>query len=276
MGNSASVSIFRRSVLFGRLLWQNNYMIRSMVARDLRARYMGSLMGVFWSVIHPLTQIALYYFIFSVVLKIRLGAEYAGTSFAMWMIAGLLPWLFVAEVVTRAPSAVVEQANLVKKMPFPSELFSIVNLSAALVNHLVAMSLFIGFMVVSGVGVSLKLLLIIPYLVVAAVFGLGIAWLLSSVNVFIRDVGQITGVVVNIWYFLTPIVYPRTMIPESLQKVFALNPMLYITEGYRTALLGKPEMDLVGYGYVAVIALSIIVVGATVFRRLKPVFADVL
>jgi ABC-type polysaccharide/polyol phosphate export permease len=265
-----------RPILFGRLLWQNNYMIRSMVARDLRARYMGSLMGVFWSVIHPLTQIALYYFIFSVVLKIRLGAEYAGTSFGMWMIAGLLPWLFVAEVVTRSPSAVVEQANLVKKMPFPSELFSIVNLSAAMVNHLVTMTLFIGFMAVSGHGVSLHLLGIIPYLLVTSVFGLGIAWLLSSVNVFLRDVGQITGVVVNIWYFLTPIVYPRTMIPDSLQKVFALNPMLHITEGYRTALLGTSDMDLVGYGYVSVIALGVIALGATVFRRLKPVFADVL
>lgn len=267
---------FKRPILFAKLLWQNNYMIRSMVARDLRARYMGSVMGLFWSVIHPLLQIAIYFFVFSIVLKVRIGPEYGGASFALWMIAGLLPWLFFAEVMNRAPSAVVEQANLVKKMPFPSELFSVVNLSAAVVNHLVAVVLFIAVMVLSGISVSLKVFWVIPYLVAAAALGLGVSWMLSSLNVFVRDVGHITGVVVNIWFFLTPIVYPRSVIPHQLEPVFALNPILHLVDGYRMALLGRTEVDLVGYGYLLVVAAGIAVVGATVFRRLKPVFADVL
>jgi ABC-type polysaccharide/polyol phosphate export permease len=247
-----------------------------MVVRDLQARYMGSLMGLFWSVIHPLAQIALYFFVFSIVLKVRVGPEYGGTSFALWMIAGLLPWLFVAEVVNRAPSAVVEQANLVKKMPFPSELFPIVNVATAVANHLVAVGLFICFIALSGHGISPAIVWLLPYLLVAAVFGLGIAWILSSLNVFIRDVGQVTGVAVNIWFFVTPILYPLNAVPERLGPLFAVNPMLHVVEGYRAALLGKPEIGVWGYWYLLVVAGAMIVMGATVFRKLKPVFADVL
>src|SRR3989304_901080 len=106
----------RMLIHFSRLLWQSNYMIRSMVVRDMRARYMGSFMGFFWSVIGPLIQILIYFFVFSVLLKIRIWPEYGGTSFALWMIAGILPWMFFAEVVNKAPSSVVEQSSLIKKI----------------------------------------------------------------------------------------------------------------------------------------------------------------
>lgn len=244
---------------FLHLLWRNNYMIRSMVIRDMKARYMGSLMGFFWSVIHPLTQILLYFFVFSVVFKVRPGPQYGGASFAPWMIAGLLPWMFFAEVVNRAPSAAVDQANLVKKMVFPSEIFPIVNLSAAVVNHLIAVTLFMGFLLLSGFGMSVKILWMIPYLLTAGIFALGISWMLSSVNVFLRDVGQITGVVINIWFFLTPIFYPPSLIPKQLQGLFGLNPMLHVVDGYRMAVLGKngggslgvwlSSADRAGYDY---------------------------
>jgi ABC-type polysaccharide/polyol phosphate export permease len=247
-----------------------------MVARDLRARYMGSLMGLFWSVIHPLTQILIYFFVFSVLLKVRVGPEYGGTSFALWMIAGLLPWMFFAEVVNRAPNAVVDQANLVKKMVFPSEIFPVVNLSAAVLNHLVALSLFTGFILLSGHGITLNILWVIPYLVAVGVFGLGVSWMLSSVNVFLRDVGHVTNVFVNVWFYLTPIFYPPSLVPEQIRGLFEMNPMLHVVEGYRVALLGQTAVNVWGYGYLVVVAAGVFVIGATVFRKLKPSFADVL
>jgi len=266
----------KRLVHSSRLIWQSNYMIRSMVARDLKARYIGSLMGFFWSVIYPFTQIGLYFFVFAVLLKVRIGPEYGGTSFALWMIAGLLPWMFFAEVVNKAPSSVVEQSSLIKKIVFPSEIFPIINLSAAVLNHLIAVTMFLAVIVLSGHGVSLKLLWVVPYLLATGVFALGLSWLLSSLNVFLRDVGHITGVIVNIWTFLTPIFYPRTLIPEPLQGLFALNPMLHVVEGYRMALLGKTETDISGYSYLVIVTLVAAMIGASVFRRLKPSFADVL
>lgn len=259
-----------------RLLRQNSYMIRTMVIRDMRARYMGSFLGFFWSVIHPLTQLLIYYFVFAVVLKMRLGPEYGGTNFAVWLIAGLLPWMLFAEAVTRAPNAVLDQSNLVKKMVFPSEIFPIVNLTAAIVNHLIGLAILLGFLVLSGYGLSFKIVLILPYLLLTALLVLGISWLLSAVNVFLRDIGQIISVVVNIWFFLTPVIYPPNLIPESVRWLFGLNPMLYVVDGYRAALLGKTEIDISGMAYVLVVALAIFALGGMTFKRLKPAFADVM
>jgi len=261
---------------FLRLLYRSNYMIWSMVIRDMKKRYVGSLLGIFWSVIQPLTQLMIYYFIFSVVFKIRLGPEYGGTHYAIWLIAGLLPWLFFAEVMNRCPSSVLEQSSLIKKMVFPSEILPIVTLSAAIISHLIGMIILIGLLVVLGGAISIKILLVIPYLFALGLFALGISWILSSLNVFLRDIGQVIGVVINIWFYLTPIVYSRQFVPGLLQKAFKLNPMLHIIEGYRMALLGKTDMDVTGLSYTLAVGTIFLVIGAFTFRRLKPTFADVL
>src|SRR3990170_6012369 len=270
------MNYLRMFIHFVRLLYKNSYMIRSMVRRDLKQRYIGSLLGIFWSVIHPLTQLIIYYFIFAVVFKIRLGPEYGGTHYAIWLIAGLLPWLFFAEVMNRCPSSVLEQSSLIKKMVFPSEILPIVTLSAAIISHLIGMIILIGLLVVLGGTISIKILLVIPYLFALGLFALGISWILSSLNVFLRDIGQVIGVVINIWFYLTPVVYSRQLVPGRLQKVFGLNPMLHIIEGYRMALLGKTDMDVTGLSYTLAVGTIFLVIGAFTFRRLKPTFADVL
>ena len=270
------MNYLRMLIYFVKLLYKNSFMIRSMVIRDLKQRYVGSLLGIFWSVIHPLTQLILYYFIFAVVFKIRLGPEYGGTNFAVWLIAGLLPWMFFAETVTRASTTVVEQSNLIKKMVFPSEIFPIVSLMAAIVSHLIGLTILISFLLISGYGISLQILLVFPYMLIAAIFALGISWFVSSVNVFLRDVGQVIGVMVNIWFYLTPIVYPSVRIPGKLQGLFRLNPMFHVIEGYRMALLGKINMDITNLSYLLLVTVIILVIGALTFRRLKPIFADVL
>ena len=266
----------RHAASLARLLRQNAYMIRAMVIRDMRARYMGSFLGFFWAVIHPLTQILIYYFVFGVVLKMRLGPEYGGASFALWLTTGLLPWMLFAEAVTRAPGAVLEQSSLVKKMVFPSEIFPIVNLTAAIVNHLIGLAILLGFLVLSGYGFSFQIVLILPYLLLTGFLALGISWFLSAVNVFLRDIGQIISVAVNIWFFLTPIMYPPNLVPGGVRGPLGLNPMLHVVEGYRTALLGKTEMDVAGMAYVLLVALAIFALGGLTFKKLKPAFADVL
>lgn len=261
---------------FLRSVYQNSYMIRSMVIRDIRARYIGSFLGIFWSIIHPLTQLITYYFIFSVVLKMRLGPEYGGTNFAIWMVAGLLPWMLFAEVMTRSPGAVLEQSSVITKMIFPSEILPLAHLAAAVINHLIGVLIFIGFLLVFGYGISLKILLIVPYLLAIGIFVLGISWILSSLNVFLRDIGQIIGVFVNIWFFLTPIVYPRELIPENFQVLYGLNPMLHAVEGYRAALLGRADVDTASLLYLLLLGLTTFALGGLVFKKLKPAFADVL
>lgn len=266
----------RKFINFIRMLGQNSYMIRSMVSRDIRARYMGSYLGFFWSVIHPLTQLLLYYFLFSVVMRMRLGAEYGETSFAVWLIAGLLPWMFFTEVVNRSPNAVLEQSNVVKKMVFPSELLPFVHLTSAMVNHFIGLGILTCFLLFSGNGISLNILFVFVYMLMIGIFALGISWLLSSLNVFLRDIGQIIGVIINIWFFLTPITYPSQMIPPEAQGVLRLNPMLYAIDGYRMALLGKGDMDFRGLAILLSVAIITFVIGGLTFQKLKPAFADVL
>lgn len=266
----------RMTIYFVKLLYKNSYMIRSMVIRDLRQRYVGSILGVFWSVIHPLTQILLYYFVFGVVFKMRLGPEYGETKFVFWLIAGLLPWMFFAETVSRAPNAVLDQANIVKKMVFPSEILPIVNLAAALINHIIAVAILVVFLIASGHGISSEMLLILPYLLLLGLFSLGISWLLSSLTVYLRDIYHIIGVIVNIWFYLTPIIYPQHQLPVGLRWLFGLNPMLHVIEGFRAALLGKTNVDIAGLIYLLVVGIVILIMGALTFRKLKPAFADVL
>jgi lipopolysaccharide transport system permease protein len=251
-------------------------MIKSLVVRDIRARYVGSFLGLFWSVIHPLSQLAIYYFVFSVILKVKLGPEYGGTHFAVWLLVGLLPWMLFSEVVMRAPSAVLEQANLIKKTVFPSEILPFSHLAAALVNHFIALSVIMSFIVFIGAGLSLKALLLMPYMIGVGISAMGLSWLLSAFNVFLRDIGQIIGVFINIWFYFTPIFYPKSLIPDSLQWLLELNPMLHAVEGYRMGLLGQNPPDIFGLVYLFTVGIFLFVIGGLVFKRLKPAFADVL
>ena len=261
---------------FLRSVFQNHYMIRSMIVRDIRARYSGSVVGIFWSVIHPITQLMIYYFVFSVILQVKLGPEYGGTEFVIWLVAGLLPWLFFAEVVTRSPTAVLEQAGLITKTVFPTEILPLAQLGAALINHLIGMGIFIIALIIFWGGISLQLLFIIPTMVGIGLFALGMSWLLSALNVFLRDIGQVIGVFVNIWFFLTPIIYPGHLIPEHFQTLYRMNPMLHAVEGYRMALLGTSAIEIDIVMFLLVPGVVMCVVGGLVFRKLKPAFADVL
>ncbi len=258
------------------MIYQSSYLIRSMVIRDLRARYIGSFLGVFWSIIHPLTQLLIYYFIFSVVLKIKLGPEYEQTDFAIWLVAGLLPWMFFADVINQSPRVVLEQSSLITKSVFPSEILSFSLLVVAAINHFIGCIIFIGFIVLYGYDITLKAFLILPIFLTTGIFALGISWMMSALNVFLRDIGQIIGVFVNIWFFLTPIIYPRHLIPENWQGFYNLNPMIYSIEVYRVGLLGSSDINIEGLLYLLFVSLMTFAFGGLIFKKLKPAFADVL
>lgn len=251
-------------------------MIKNMVIRDIRARYVGSFIGIFWTFIHPVSQVLIYYFVFSVVLKIRLSAEYGDTSFAAWLIAGLLPWFFFSEVVTRSPNAILEQADVIKKTVFPTELLSVTHFISAMISHLIGLVIFECVLLALGHKVSTKILLILPSIIMIGLFSIGISWALSALNVFLRDIGQVIGVFMQIWFFMTPIFYPLDSIPQSLQGIYLLNPMLHIIETYRDAMLGNSHVSIENVLFVAIYTAGSFVAGGLIFKKLKPTFTDVL
>jgi len=261
---------------FVKKILQNRFMIRSLVVRDIRARYMGSFLGIFWAFVHPLTQLLIFYFVFGLVLKARLGNQYADTNYAIWLMSGMLPWMLFSEVVGRSPGAVLEQANLITKTVFPSEILPLAHISAALVNHVILLFILLIFIFALGIGPLMNIIWLPLYLLGVILFALGLAWLLSAVNVFLRDIGQILGVFLNLWFFFTPIIYPASLVPKLFRPWLSLNPMVYPVEGYRMALLGRTEPDPEGLLILFIWGIAAFMLGGLVFKKLKPAFADVL
>lgn len=248
---------------------------RAMTRRTLAARYRGSLLGVAWVVLTPFLMMLLYTVVFSGFLRVRLSENPSSTAFALYLLAGLLPWNAFAEVAGRAPQALIEQRTLVTKVAFPLAIIPLSLVSTALVNHAIAMGLFLaGVLVLQGWAPSLLLL---PLLVAPlALLATGVALLLASLGVFLRDIGQAIGLALTVWLFLTPILYLPSAVPDRFRFLVRLNPFTPLVASYRRAILdGRPPApaDLVA---VYLWAIGIAALGWWWFDRTKASFADVL
>lgn len=250
--------------------------IFAFVRRDIHGRYVTSVLGLSWAVIQPLTLLMLYTFVFSYILKIRFGATGSTSSFALYLFCGMLPWIAFSEGVTRSANVILEHAPLIKKVVFPSEILPAFAVLSALVMEavglfvlLVAVQLFYG-----GLGLTLFALPVVVALQV--MLTMGISWFVASLNVFLRDVGQVLGLVMTLWMFLTPIFYPPEAIPARVAWILTLNPMYHVVDGYRSIIL---ERSLPGTGQVAILgvfALAAFLSGHWFFQRSRKAFVEVL
>jgi len=249
--------------------------IQAFVRRDIRARYVNSVLGLSWAIIVPLTLLSLYTFVFSYVLKVRLGGTGTTASFAVYLFCGMLPWLAFAEGVTRSTSVVLEHAHLIKKVVFPSEILPVFAVLAALVSELVGLILLLAYVGVLQ-GLAWTVLALPVVLVLQVMLTVGLGWLLASVNVFLRDVGQVLGLAVTIAMFLTPIFYPADLVPARFRWLLALNPLYHLVDAYRALVLDQRLPALSGLVMLAAVAVAAFVLGHWVFQRAKPAFVDVI
>jgi ABC-type polysaccharide/polyol phosphate export permease len=251
-------------------------LFKNLLINDLKNRYSGSLLGLMWTVIHPLASFFIYYFVFSAILKVKLGFDYSEVNFSLWLFCGLLPWLFFSETVIRSTSSVLENANLVTKTIFPSQVVPVVISVSSFINHIIALIIFmIGLFWVGGQGIT-NIILLPLYLVPLILYTIGISWITASLNVFLRDIGQVIGVLINIWFYLTPIIYPINSAPEEIKVYLNWNPMMPIVEGYRQLFFKGEMIDLNTYIWDTLGGLMVFILGYFVFMKLKKSFADVL
>lgn len=229
-----------------------------------------------WSVIHPLMMIFTYYFIFSYVFGMKVKADYGTTSYALWLVGGLVPWFFFSETVIRSAGALQENRTLVTKTLFPSEIIPICLLVSGIINHVIGLVILLIFAVAITGGISPFFPFVAVYFVLMSFMVLGFSWALSSLNVFVRDVGQIVGIALNLWFYYTPIFYPISIIPEKYRIILKMNPMYYVVEGYRSSLISGGWPDSFHILYLAVFSMSVFVAGGLLYKKLKPAFADVL
>jgi lipopolysaccharide transport system permease protein len=249
------------------------FLLKELVKRDFRGRYAGSLLGFVWSLIQPLWLLALFTFVFATVMKVSPLGERTH-SFGVFLFAGLMPWMALHEGVLRGSTAITDNAELVKKLSFPSEILVLAVVLAALLHQAIALGIFVVALVVLREisWLTLPLLLLAVPLQAAVTLGLGL--LLASVNVFFRDTAQVLGLVFNAWFYLTPIVYPLGLVPERFRTWIELNPLTPLVELYRQALLGPGLWPAPGVAGLALFAAVLLAAGLWVFARLKPAFVD--
>lgn len=252
----------RRSLLF------------QLVRRDFEQRFVGSAIGWIWGLIQPLVQLACWVFVFQVCLKNPGGTQ----NFALFVFAGMLPWLLFSEAVQRSASSVVEHANLITKTVFPAEIVPVAVFLSALISHAMAL----GLMLVAA-GIWLHrisvLLLLLPVLFLATgLLAIGLGWIVAGLHVFLRDTAQALNVALMCWFWLTPIMVSEQQFPKWAWARFLLagNPMTYLVRGYRAVLLGDHPMNAGDLGIAMTWGLTVFVIGGLFFRHMKRGFADVL
>jgi lipopolysaccharide transport system permease protein len=257
-------------------LARNVGLIRSLARRDILARYRGSFGDVAWTLLHPLLLMATYFFVFGVVLQARLGTDTSRTGFALYFLAGMIPWLAISETIGRAPNAILEHRNFVKKLIFPVEILPAVHTASGLAGSLFALSLFLIALISLREGGVPASTLALPLIAIPqAAFTLGLAWFLAALGVYFRDLAQIMGFVLTLVFFLTPICYPESALPPQADFLRA-SPIYAIVRGYRYLLLEGVVPSVPYILKLWAMAALVFFGGFAVFRKLRRSFADVI
>lgn len=256
--------------LFLRNLVERRSLLLQLVRRDFNQRYIGSAAGWLWGVIHPIVLLASYYFVFGVCL--RNPTE----NYPLFLISGMLPWLLFSETVTRSSSSLVEQANLITKTVFPAEIVPLAIFLSSLLSHLIAVSL---VLVAAGIylgHLNPALVLMPVFMLLLGLFAVGIGWITSSLQVYLRDTAQLLTVALTFWLWVTPIFIAEDRFPQKMRFLIAANPLAYIVRPYREMLMGS---RLPAWNDLAIAALfcgGTFLAGGMFFRYMKKGFADVL
>ena len=249
------------------LLWQ-------MTVTDLRGRYVGSSLGLFWSVIHPLVMIVIYTVVFSKIMGARLAGSQDPYGYGLYLCAGLLPWIGFQEVVLRCTTMFPDNANLVRKVAFPkSILYGYVTLSSG-INLLLAVLVFLTAYALTGHPIHLSLVVWLPFIVLQLAFGLGLGVLTSVLHVFVRDTSQLVGVIFQVLFWATPIVYVEDGLPDWLRRLEHFNPLYIFSTTHRAIVLRGALPD--PWTTLALVAITMVMltVGVLTYRRFRAEILD--
>ena len=254
---------------FGMLkgLWDYRGFILGSVKREFQSKYRNSLLGAVWMVINPLAMILVYTVIFSQVMGTKLPGIESTFSYSIYLCAGILTWGFFAEITGRAQNMFLEQANLLKKLSFPRLCLPVIVVVNASLNFSIIFILFTLFLLLTSNFPGWAFLALLPVLLIQTAFAVGLGMCLGVLNVFFRDVGQLFGVVLQFWFWLTPIIYPITILPERFRPMMSLNPMAQLVEAYQNILVSNQWPDWNGLLPVALLAILLCTLGAHLFRK---------
>lgn len=262
-------------VQFFRQVLHHRDMILALAVRDLQSRYVGTLGGLIWAFVHPLAIVSVFYFVFAVGFRAQGPSS---TPFILWFVCGLIPWFLFNDTLLAITNSITGNAHLVKKTIFPTEVLPLVHVISSLFPHLIFMLTLVGMLVFFNVPFLVERLFVVYYLLCTITLVLGLGWLLSALQVFYRDIAQALTIMLNLWFWVTPIVWSQEIVPPEYRSLLSFNPIFYIVEGYRGLMIYKTAVwpSLQETACFWSITLIVLFVGIYVFRRLKPEFADVI
>ena len=250
-------------------IYKYRQMIFSLVHKELRGKYKGSVLGFFWTFLNPLLQLLVYTFVFSIIMKQNIDKYY------LFLFVALVPWIFFSSCVAAGSNCVFSYGDLVKKIYFPREVLPISFVTSQFVNMLYTFIVIFAVIICTRHGVNFVALLYLPaIMIVEYLLALGMTLLFSAITVYVRDVAHFLGIITMAWQFLTPVMYPPTSVPAKYQPVFNLNPMTHVIEAYRDILYYKQIPDLKTLGVAVAMGVFFLVFGELVFSKLQKGFAE--
>lgn len=250
-------------------LYSYREMIVSLVKKDLRGRYKGSVLGFLWTFINPLLQLVVYTIVFSVILNAGIEKYY------LHLFVALIPWIFFSSSILGGATSILGQKDMVKKIYFPRMIMPISYVTTCFVNMLYCFIVIFIVVIVSGAGINMiALLYLIPVMAVEYILCLGVALFSSSVTVYFRDFEHILGILTMALQYLTPVMYPIDIVPEKILPIFMLNPMTPIITAYRDILYYKRIPDMITLLHALILGLIVLIIGYAVFQKLQKHFAE--
>lgn len=249
-------------------IYQYRELLKTNVKKEIRGRYKNSILGVMWSFLNPLLQLAVYSIIF--------GALLAGgdKTYPIYICVALIPWTYFTTAITQASFTIIGNGDIIKKVYFPREILPISVVTSGAVNFIISTIIILAFVIFSGMGLSWYILLYPFVLLVQYILLLGIAFIVSSITVYFRDLEHIIGIILLAAFYGTPIVYKLEQLPANLQVIMQLNPMTHIINGYRDIFYYHQMPNIKVLGILLAISVVITVIGYFIFKKLQKGFAE--
>ena len=249
-------------------LYEYRELLKSSIKKDVGGKYKNSVLGVLWSFLYPLLQIAVYAIVFPLIMRSNME------NYTVFVCCGLIPWNFFSTAISRSSFTMIENGNILKKVYFPREILPISVVTSEAVNFVISTIIILAFVLGTGMGLTWYVIFYPVILLIQYILLTGISLFVSSITVYFRDLQHFIGIALQLLFYATPIVYATNIIPESYQWILRLNPMTFIIDGYRSIFYYQQQPDFISLGITLLVSLILCVVGYLLFSKLQKRFAE--
>ena len=242
--------------------------LKSNVKKDIRGKYKGSFLGVLWSFINPLLSVLVYAIVFPYIMRIKVE------NYLIYLITGIIPWTFFTSSINMGLISVLSNADIIKKVYFPRIILPISTVTSCLVNFLISCLIIVLFCLGSGLGISFQILWLPLIAIIQYIMLLGFTFILSAIEMYMRDIEHIVNFILSMAFYVTPILYTPDIFPENLAWVLKVNPMAYLVNAYRSIFFYQKMPDLMGIGVVSIFSIFLFIIGYLIFEKLQKGYAE--